>query len=74
MANKVQEFIDALRKGKGYGWICNHGHELNKYELIDIVKELDYAISNSMEKEDIYECAATELADMYEDDEDYEED
>lgn len=46
MNNKVQEFIDALRKGKGYGWICNHGHELNKYELIDIVKEYEYARVN----------------------------
>lgn len=71
--NKMQEFIKALRNGNGYDWISRCGWELNKYELIDIIKELDYAIHNSIEKEDIYECAAIELADMYEDDEDYAE-
>lgn len=40
---KINEFIKALSEGKGYDWICNHGHELNKYELLDIIKEYEYA-------------------------------
>ena len=64
----MKQFIEALRKGKGYDWISRYGHKLNKYELLDIVKELDYAIHNSSDNEDIYESAATELADLYEDD------
>lgn len=46
MKNKIKEFIEALKSGKCYSWICNHGHELNKYELIDIIKEYEYARVN----------------------------
>lgn len=41
--NMMNNFIEALKNGKGYDWICNHGHELNKYELLDIIKEYEYA-------------------------------
>ena len=41
--NKMNEFIAALRRGKGYGWIADHGWELSKDELCDIIKEYEYA-------------------------------
>lgn len=66
---KMNEFIKALSEGKGYDWICNHGHELNKYELIDIIKEYDYAIHDNCtvyEKKNIYGAAADELSLIYE--------
>lgn len=66
--DKINEYIEALRNGKGFDWICNHGNELNKYELIDIVKELDYAIYDNLydfDQKEVYEAAADELNDMY---------
>lgn len=66
--DKMNEFIKSLKEGKGFDWICKHGHELNKYELIDIVKEYDYAIHDNCstyEKKEIYEAAAEELYDIY---------
>jgi len=41
--SKINEFIEALKKGKGYGWIANRGHELSKDELCNIIKEYEYA-------------------------------
>lgn len=64
----MKDFIEALKKGKGFGWICDYGHLLNKYELIDIIKEYDYAISdntNSWDAKMIYEAAAEELSNTY---------
>ena len=66
--DKMNEFIKALENGKGYDWISRHGHELNKYELIDIVKEYDYAIHDNCsdyEKRTIYKSAAEELYNVY---------
>lgn len=66
---KMNEFIKALKEGKGYDWISRNGHELNKYELIDIVKEYDYAIHSTCSnwlKMEIYESAAEELNEVYE--------
>lgn len=63
--NKMNEYIKALKNGKGFEWIAQHGHELDKYDLIDIIKELDCAIEKSIEKEDIYESAAIELKSCY---------
>lgn len=74
--NKMNEFIEALRNGKAYDWISRHGHELNKYELIDIIKEYEYARSNMNDElaEDLFkDFVADNLNELYED-EDYEED
>ena len=73
--NKMNEFIEALRSGSGYDWICRNGHELNKYELIDIIKEYDYAIhdnTNPYEKKLIYGAAADELSSIYDGEEEEE--
>ena len=64
--DKMNQYIEALKNGKGYDWIANHGHELNKYELIDIVKELDYAIYDwKFDSEEIYKSAAECLHESY---------
>ena len=70
--DRMKDFIKALRKGRGYDWIVQHGHELNKYELIDIVKEYDYAIQDNADGYDskaIYNAAAEELSNYYLDEE-----
>lgn len=61
----MKEYITELGKGKGYEYISKHGYNLNALTLIDIIKELDYAISHSHDIEDIYINAATELKDIY---------
>ena len=68
----MKEYIEELKKGKGFDWIACHGHELSKYELIDIVKELEYAIYDnlySFEAKEIYDAAAEELMNSYYDEE-----
>ena len=67
----MKQFIEALRNGKGYGWICNHGHELNKYELLDIIKEYEYArgqMNDELAENLFKDFVADNLKDMYEDD------
>ena len=61
----IKDYIKALKEGNGYGWIARHGWELNKEELINIIKELDYAASHSIEFEDIYNEAALNLYETY---------
>ena len=66
--SKIHEFIEAVKDGDGYDWIANNGHELNKYELIDILKEYDYAIYSMKpydDKEDVYNSIYEELSDLY---------
>ena len=67
----MKDYIEALKNGKGFDWICEHGHKLNKYELIDIIKELDYSIYDhaiydcTLGSKDIYRAAAKELTEQY---------
>ena len=63
----MQKYIKSLRNGNSYEWIANNGHELNKYELIDIVKELDYAIHlfSGTNRDTIYQFVAENLEDTY---------
>lgn len=53
----AQEFMAAFNKGMGFTWLQNHGHNLKKDELIDIAKELIYAIEDTdlldIDKKDI---------------------
>lgn len=66
--NGIELFIEALRKGRGFDWIANHGHNLSSYELINIIKEYDYAIQDNVDAYDaksIYNAAADELSDYY---------
>lgn len=64
--DKMKDYIKALKEGNGYGWIANHGYRLRQSELIDIIKELEYAISHSIDFEDVYNEAAINLHEIYE--------
>ena len=66
--DSMKYFIEALEKGKAFDWLLAHGHELNKYELIDIIKEYDYAVQDNLHKYDVLSvqlCAAKALRRMY---------
>ena len=66
--DKMNEFIEALKNGRSYDWISSNGHSLNKYELIDIIREYDYAIHDccsTYEAKEIYEAVAEELYNVY---------
>ena len=65
--DKMNEFTEALRECKGYDWIANHGWELSKEELINIIKEYDYAIHSMIlcEETDMYCSVADELEERY---------
>ena len=70
--SKMKEFIAALRDGKSYEWIANHGWELNKDDLIRIIKEYDYAIHSMKhydDKDDVYDAIYVELMDWYSEEE-----
>ena len=56
----MKDYIKALREDRSFDWISNYGHELSRYELIDIIKELDYAIHDQLfESDKEYVIAAT---------------
>lgn len=64
----IKEFIKAVKENKAYGWIANHGHELSKDELCNIIKEYDFAIQSMNPydtKEDIHNSIAEELDIIY---------
>lgn len=42
----LEKYIDALKKGNGYQFICENGHEMSKSELCDIIKEFTYVIKD----------------------------
>lgn len=71
MSNDMQSYIDALRHGSGYDWICGYYNDLSKADLANIIKELDYAIYANLHEmgEDmaVYEYAADEIEDRYPD-------
>lgn len=65
----MRRMIEALKEGRAYDYICNNGHEMTKGELIDIIKEYDYAI-NIMNRignspQHIYNSIAEELEENY---------
>ena len=66
--SKINEFIEALREGVAYDWIANHGYSLRANELIDIIKEYDYAIHSMtpLYEKTMYCAIADELEEMYE--------
>ena len=42
----LEKYVDALKNGDGYQFICDNGHEMSKSELCDIIKEFTYVIKN----------------------------
>ena len=44
--DKEKEFVDALRNGGGYDWLCLNGFELSKDFLINSLKEFIYVTND----------------------------
>lgn len=42
----LKKYVEALKNGNGYQYICDNGHEMSKLELCDIIKEFDYVIKD----------------------------
>lgn len=69
----MKNFVDALKSRKGFEFLTTYEKysELTKNELIDIAKELIYAIEESglLEQtiEEIYETAEKNLTAQYDD-------
>lgn len=42
----MKEYVEALRNGNGYQYICDNGHNMSKSELCDIIKEFDSVVGN----------------------------
>lgn len=40
----LKDYVEALRNGNGYQYICDNGHNMDKSELCDIIKEFDYVV------------------------------
>ena len=68
--NRIKAYLEALRNGNSYDYICDHGHEFTKDELVTIIKELDYAIYSeakyAIKASEIYEAAAENIEDFME--------
>ena len=54
----LKEFLEKFNNGLGFTFLAQEGYNLNKRELIDIAKELVYAIENAdlleIDKDDIF--------------------
>ena len=42
----LEKYVEALKNGDGYQFICDNGHEMSKSELCDIIKEFTYVIKD----------------------------
>ena len=42
----LEKYVEALKNGNGYQYICDNGHEMSKSELCDIIKEFHYVIKD----------------------------
>ena len=56
--NYLKEFLEKFNNGLGFTFLEEEGHNLSKHELIDIAKELVYAIEDAdlleIDKDDIF--------------------
>ena len=43
----LKEFMENFNNGLGFTYLQNEGHNLSKHDLIDIAKELIYAIEDA---------------------------
>lgn len=67
----MENFVEILKinPDHAFDWIANNGHELSKTELIEICRELIYALSYVQEQhglakyemESIYQCIVENL-------------
>ena len=42
----LEKYVEALKNGDGYQFICENGYEMSKSELCDIIKEFTYVIKD----------------------------
>ena len=66
--SKMTEYIEALKKERGSNWIMNHGTDLTKEELINIILKLDWAIYETdpyCYAKGIYRSTVNKLEDAY---------
>ena len=42
----MKGYIEALKNGNGYQYICDNGHNMSKSELCDIIKEFDFVVKD----------------------------
>ena len=64
----MKEFIEAIKEDRAYGWIANHGHELSKDDLCNIIKEYEYArteMNDVLAEEMFKDFVAYNLEDLY---------
>ena len=40
----LKEYVEALKNGNGYQFICDNGYDMTKSDLCDIIKEFTYII------------------------------
>jgi len=59
-----KDYLDALERRRGYAWICQKGDVFMRDELIDIIKELDYAIH--CKDKSVYDIALENLKERWE--------
>lgn len=46
--NYPKEFIEAMKKENGFNFLLEEGWDIKKDELLDILKELTYAIEDQL--------------------------
>lgn len=64
-----KELADAIRGGHGYDYFCQNGTNFSKSELVDILKEYNYAIykiGHTSTAETVYRAIAQEIEGMIE--------
>lgn len=42
----LEKYVEALKNGDGYQFICENGYEMSKSELCDIIKEFTYVMKD----------------------------
>ena len=61
----LERYVEALKNGDGYQFICDNGHEMSKSELCDIIKEFDSVVGElSIRNEGskaYYKCVAESI-------------
>ena len=66
--SKIRECMETIKNGGCYDWICRHGYNLTHDELMDIIKEYDFAIHTMQfgdTKEDLYQSIYEEMLDRF---------
>ena len=61
----LEKYVEALKNGDGYQFICDNGHNMSKSELCDIIKEFDSVVGElSIRNEGsnvYYKCVAESI-------------